>query len=137
MPVHLTQKNGKYCVTEPDGTVKKCYDSREEALKYLRAINMHVKKKASEDSLKIKASEVILGEHTALPIQILSDGTVEGTAVMLNGTIVPFSRMEFYCSEGEYGSCSMSITLRDSDNKGTTVERTFQLRNSKPIEPSK
>ena len=136
MPVHLSHRNGKYCVVEPNGTVKKCYTSRDEALAYLRAINMHIKKTAkAEQSIRIKASELVEGEHTAPAIQIMSDGTAEGTVLWLHGVPIPCSSMSFYCNGGDYPHCSMSITTRDTDGNGLTVERSYNLRHT-PTSPA-
>ena len=124
MPVHLSERNGKFCVTEPDGSVKKCYTSREEALKYLRAINMHLKKSKGFEELE-KISEAA---HVPA-IQILSDGTAEGTQLLINGVLVPFSGMDFYCSNGDdYKSCSVSVRIKEQGLNGLVVERTFNLR---------
>ena len=140
MPVHLSEQNGKYCVVEPNGTVKKCYGSKAEALAYLRAINMHIKKGkgASEYSkVAIAASELVIGEHLAPAIQIVSDGTPEGTIVMLNGVSVPFDSMDFSCYGGEYPMCSMSVTVRDVNEDGTSISRTFNLRKTPPPDVAK
>jgi hypothetical protein len=141
MPVHLSEQNGKYCVVEPNGTVKKCYGSKAEALAYLKAINMHIKKGKGENqhpNLAIAAGELVVGQHLAPAIQIVSDGTSEGTIVMLNGVSVPFNNMDFSCCASEdYPYCSMSITVRDIDEAGTSVSRTFNLRNSPPPDQPK
>ena len=89
-------------------------------------------------SLTVKASELVVGEHMAPPLQILSDGTSDGTIVMVHGVSVPFTRMDFYCSGGDYPSCSMSITTQEKDLNGLVVERSFNLRHSpQPAEVAK
>lgn len=126
MPVHLSERDGKYCVTEPDGTVKKCYDSREAALKYLRAINMHLKKSKGFEEFEAEAAH-------APVIQITSDGTAEGTMLLVNGVEVPFAGIDFYCnSNGDYKTCSMNIRTREQGPNGLVVERSFNLRQSPP-----
>ncbi len=128
MPVHLSERDGKYCVTEPNGTVKKCYDSREAALRYLRAINMHLKKSKGFEELEQEAEAA----H-APAIQIVSDGTAEGTLLLVNGVEVPFTGLDFYCNnDGDYQSCSMNIRTREQGPNGLTVERSFNLRQTPP-----
>ncbi len=117
MPVHLAEQNGKYCVVEPNGTVKKCYDSKQAALSYLRAINMNIKK-SKADSVPA--------------LQIISDGTAEGTQLLVNGVPVEFTAMDFGCYTGEYGSCSMTVRVRDVDDKNMSIERSFTLRHYTP-----
>jgi hypothetical protein len=135
MPVHISEQNGKYCVTEPNGHVKKCYSSRAEALAYLRAINRNVKAaEVQEDSILVKASELVEGQQYAPPIQIISDGSAEGTIVMINGVAMTFTNVNFSCSQSEdYPYCSMGVTVREADDSGMTVERTFNLRKSDPV----
>ncbi len=117
MPVHLAEQNGKYCVVEPNGTVKKCYDSKQAALSYLRAINMNIKKSEAD--------------HVPA-LQIVSDGTAEGTRLLVHGVEVPFTGVDFYCYSGEYGSCSMTVRTKDIGQDGISMERSFTLRHSTP-----
>lgn len=117
MPVHLAEQNGKYCVVEPNGTVKKCYNSKDAALRYLRAINMNIKKSEAD--------------HVPA-IQIVSDGTAEGTQLLIKGISVPFTGVDFYCYSGDYDSCSMTIRTKDVDENGLSMERSFTLRHSTP-----
>jgi len=117
MPVHLAEQNGKYCVVEPNGTVKKCYDSKNAALRYLRAINMNIKKSEAD--------------HVPA-LQIISDGTAEGTKLLVHGVEVSFTGVDFYCYSGEYGSCSMTVRTKDVGEDGLSLERSFTLRHSTP-----
>ncbi len=59
------------------------------------------------------------------PIMIMSDGTVEGTHLMLHGQPVTVDSLHFGCSKGEFGYCDMSITQRSEVNG---MERTLTLR---------
>ena len=129
MPVHLAERNGKYCVVEPNGTVKKCYTSKEEALAYLRAINMHLKKSKGLEELENMASADHLGSP---PIQIISDGTADGTHVMVDGMIIPCSRISFSCEKGDYSYCSMTVSVAEKGENGMSVEKTFNLRHYPP-----
>lgn len=132
MPVHLSERNGKFCVTEPNGSVKKCYDSREAALRYLRAINMHLKKSKGFEDLEQESQAA----H-APALQIISDGTTAGTKLLIHGVQVPFSRLDFYCSDtDDYKSCSVSVSTRETTSDGLVVERSFNLRQpSLPTSP--
>jgi hypothetical protein len=112
MPVHLTEKDGKYCVTEPDGTVKKCYTSKQEALQYLQAININTMDKSKAEELP-----------TA--IRIVSGGTPETTFLFIHGIMTKFSSMEFSCEEG---GCEMEISTTMTGEDGMTIERKFKLR---------
>jgi len=128
MPVHLAERNGKTCVVEPDGTIKKCYNSREAALKYLRAINMHLKKSKGFEEIEQMADAA----H-APAIVIVSDGTAKGTKLLIHGQEVPFSGIDFYCNDSDdYKSLSMSVRTREKGLNGLVVERSFNLRHSPP-----
>ena len=128
MPVHLAERDGKFCVVEPNGTVKKCYDSREAALKYLRAINMHLKKSKGFEEIE----EIASAAH-APALQIISDGTAAGTKLLIHGVEVQFTGIDFYCNDSEdYKSCSMSVRTREKGLNGLVVERSFNLRHSPP-----
>ncbi|MEE8114365.1 MAG: hypothetical protein V3T23_08410 [Nitrososphaerales archaeon] len=69
------------------------------------------------------------------PIVIVSDGTPEGTTLMLNGQAIVAKRISLYCSKDpEYPHCNLSITMEDSDDNGLIVERTLTLRKEPPSE---
>ncbi len=66
-------------------------------------------------------------------IQIVSDGTADGTKLLINGVEVPFTGIDFYCNCGDdYKSCSMSVRTREEGPNGLVVERSFNLRQSPP-----
>lgn len=64
-------------------------------------------------------------------IQILSDGTAEGTKLLVNGIEILFTGLDFYCtSDSDYNNCSMNIRTREQSPNGLIVERSFNLRQS-------
>jgi len=70
-----------------------------------------------------------VAEANAGPITIVSDGTPEGTSMSINGVAVNFDSMDIYCyKDGEYPSCSISVTVKDTDDDGMEVRRTMTLR---------
>ena len=71
-------------------------------------------------------------------IVIVSDGTAKGTRLLVHGVEVPFTGIDFYCTDSEeYGSCSMCVRTREKGPDGLVVERSFNLRHSTPIEQPK
>lgn len=81
---------------------------------------------------KLKADGIEMPEPAAPPIIIVSDGTSEGTQLLVYGELVEFKRMDMYCNkEDDYSSCSMSITMSEAGQDGISVERTLTLRKSK------
>lgn len=129
MPVSVKKMGDKYRVVGPDGKPEKNkkgtpvdgggFDSRQQALKQMSAINMH----------KLGLSKA--DEMSSSPIVITSDGTTEGTQVLLHGNPIQFSSMSFHCCNDEnYPSCEMSMTIEDSDESGVTVRRSLTLRKS-------
>ena len=63
------------------------------------------------------------------PIVIVSDGTPEGTMLMLNGQHILPKRISFSCSKGDsYSYCDLTITVEESSSDGMTVEKTLTLR---------
>ena len=132
MPVHLRERSGKTCVVESDGTLKKCFNSREAAMEYMKAINMKSKSSGFEE-----IEEMASAAH-APAIQITSDGTAKGTKLLLNGVEIPFSGIDFYCNDSDdYKSCSMSVRVREQGSDGLVVERSFNLRHSPQVDQPK
>ena len=63
------------------------------------------------------------------PIMIASDGSPEGTVLMVHGQPVAFKDFSIYCDRSEdYASCSISVTIEESNEDGMTVERRLTLR---------
>jgi hypothetical protein len=58
MPVHIEERNGKYCVVEPSGESKKCYDNRGDAVSYMRAINANIDKQENPTVRSILESRI-------------------------------------------------------------------------------
>tara|TARA_R110000824_G_scaffold362742_1_gene550714 strand:- start:321 stop:656 length:336 start_codon:yes stop_codon:yes gene_type:complete len=91
---------------------------------------------AAAERISILAAE--LGATVAQdqpPIVIVSDGTPEGTMLMLHGQPISAKRISLYCSNDEdYPHCDLSITMEESDDDGLVVEKTLTLRKSPPAE---
>ncbi len=69
------------------------------------------------------------------PIMIMSDGTPEGTHILIHGQMLAFKRMDMYCSnDPDYPNCSISITMNETDNDGLIIEKTLTLRKEPPAE---
>lgn len=135
MPLTITKKNGQFCVTDPAGKEFGCHATKSAAIKQIGAIESNKKSKsgldlAAEDKIRILAAD-LKGEHGVEqpPIIIMSDGTPEGTHLMIHGSLVIFKRMDLYCShDSDYPSCSLSITTEDTDTEGLLIEKTLTLR---------
>ena len=63
------------------------------------------------------------------PIVVASDGSPEGTVLLVHGQQVPFKDFSIYCDRSEdYSSCSVHVTIEESNADGMTVERRLTLR---------
>lgn len=94
---------------------------------------MHLKKSKGFEEIEQMADAA----H-APAIVIVSDGTAKGTKLLVHGVEVPFTGIDFYCTDSEeYGSCSMCVRTREKGPDGLVVERSFNLRHSTPIEQPK
>ena len=90
------------------------------------------------DTSKVLASKLIsqLAEELgiskaegAAPIAIMTDGTPEGTMVLVNGQPIAFEGVNLYCcTTGEYPCCDVSVTIGEDAGNGLTVRKTMQLR---------
>lgn len=88
----------------------------------------------AQERIKVLAGELGTShgvEMPTAPIVIMSDGTPEGTVLIVQGQVVAFDHIDLYCSQGEYGGCSMSITMRDVDSDGMEVSKTLTMRKDK------
>lgn len=155
MPLRITKKGNKYCVVDPAGKQFGCHPTKNRAVdqiaaieisKHKRGASMTEENKSGAEQLIAQRIRVLANdlnrsfglEASAPPIAIISDGTAEGTILLLNGQVTPFTNMDFYCNAGSpktecdpYGSCascSMSITLREKGEDGSEVNRTITLR---------
>lgn len=134
MPLTIKKKNGKYCVTDPEGKTFGCHATKDEAVKQIGAIESNKSKSGldllADDNLQALAAELGIAEDVKHPpVVIVSDGTPEGTMLLLHGQPVPAKRVSFYCSKSEdYASCDLSITMEQSDQDGLIVEKTLTLR---------
>ncbi len=89
---------------------------------------------AAEENIRIMAAELDAAHGTEQPpIVVMSDGTPENTHLMINGQMVPFKRMDLYCSrDDKYPHCSVSITTEQADENGLLIEKTLTLRKEPP-----
>ncbi len=90
----------------------------------------------AEDNIRIMAAELKAEHGTEQPpIMIMSDGTPEGTHILVHGQLVDFKRMDIYCShDPDYPHCSFSITMESTDEDGLLVEKTLTLRKEPPAQ---
>lgn len=104
----------------------------------------------SDDNTEMKSSAELAAAHrinllaaelgTAVaedqpPIVIVSDGTPEGTMLMVHGQAIPAKRISLYCSnDPDYPHCDLSITVEESSEDGLLVEKTLTLRKEPPAE---
>ena len=134
MPVSIEKRDGKYCVVGPNGKLEgACHASKKDAVAQVQAINIS---KGTEliaaERIKVMSEELNLDQGIATehaPITVMSDGTPEGTVLLINGVPLEFDSMDIYCfKEGDHPSCSISVTVRDTDENGIVVSRTMTLR---------
>ncbi len=143
MPLGITQKGGKFCVTDPAGKQFGCHATKQDAVNQIGAIESNKSKSgmdlAAEDKIRILAADLKAGHGTEEPpIMIMSDGTPEGTHLMIHGQLIDFKRMDIYCShDPEYPHCSLSITREEADENGLLIEKTLTLRKEPPASPVK
>ena len=91
---------------------------------------------AAAERINILAAE--LGTTVAQDqpaIVIVSDGTPEGTMLMLHGQPISAKQISLYCSnDKDYPHCDLSITMEESDDDGLLIEKTLTLRKTPPAE---
>lgn len=82
------------------------------------------------DRIRLLAAELDQAHGTDQPpVVIVSDGTPEGTMLMLHGQFVEAKRISLYCSnDPDYPHCDLSITVESAEQDGVTVEKTLTLR---------
>lgn len=141
MPLTITKKGDKFCVVDPAGKQFGCHDTKAQAVKQIGAIESKKMSKSAidlvaEDNIRIMAAELKAEHGTEQPpIIIMSDGTPEGTHILVHGQLVDFKRMDIYCShDPDYPHCSFSITMESTDDDGLLVEKTLTLRKEPPAE---
>jgi len=134
MPLTIKKRGGKHCVVDPAGKQFGCHTTRQGAVNQIGAIESNKSKSGidlmAEDKIRILAAELQADNGiTSPPILIMSDGTPEGTELMVHGQMVPFKRVSIYCSnDSENPYCDISITMEQSDDNGLVVEKTLTLR---------
>jgi len=73
-------------------------------------------------------------EPEAPPILLATDGTPEGTYLVVKGQLTPFKSVSIYCcnnkeSDGEdYSCCDVSVTIDVASEDGMTVTKSLRLR---------
>lgn len=134
MPLTITKKNGKFCVTDPAGKEFGCHATKKGAVKQIGAIESNKAKSgidlAADERIRILAAE-LEAEHSVKspPIVIVSDGSPEGTYLLLHGQLVEATRISLYCSRSkDYPHCDLSITVEETGEDGLIIERTLTLR---------
>lgn len=148
MPLHIQNIGGKYVVVDPAGKKFGTHPTKQKAIDQIAAIESSKKRRgksgldlAAEDNIRVLAAELDAAHGTEQPpIMIMSDGTPEGTVLMIHGAMVPFKRMDIYCSrDADYPHCDLSITMVEDDASGMKVEKTLRLRKEPPADqmPSK
>lgn len=135
MPLTIKKSGDKFIVTDPSGKKFGTHDTKKEAVDQIAAIESKKAKSgldlAAADKIRSLAAELGLESKAAdqPPIIIMSDGSPEGTMLMLHGQPVAAKRISLYCSSDEdYPHCDLSITIEQSDDDGLVVERTLTLR---------
>lgn len=139
MPLTIKKQGGKYIVTDPAGKKFGTHDSKKDAVDQIAAIESNKSKSglelAAADRISSLDDELAKAQDGTPPIVIVSDGTPEGTALMLNGQLVPAKRISLYCSNSkDYPHCDLSITMEESDDNGIVVEKTLTLRKEPPLD---
>jgi hypothetical protein len=163
MPVSVKKMGDKYRVVGPDGKPETRngkpvdgggHSSKKDAVSQVQAINLSQRRKEGksappkpltsslEIAAKKKFADLIKAVHHDVethnneespPIMIVSDGTPEGTHLILHGQVVHVDSMHFSCSSGEFAYCDMTITQRDVESG---MERSMTLRKERG-EPSR
>lgn len=138
MPLTVKKQGDKWIVTDPSGKNFGSHPSKQKAIDQLAAIEMSKKRRGksaldlvAEDRITSLAAELEIeddaDEHA--PIMIVSDGSPEGTTLMVNGVPINAKRINLYCSKDEdYPNCDLSITIEESGPDGLRIEKTLTLR---------
>jgi len=139
MPLTIKKDGSQYVVTDPSGKKFGKHKTKQEAIDQIAAIEMSKKTKSGLDlAAAQRISELVaeIEKSTASdqpPIVIISDGSPEGTMLMLNGQTIPAKRISLYCSnDPDYPNCDLSITIEEVTIDGLTVEKTLSLRKQPP-----
>lgn len=140
MPLGITKKDGKFCVTDPSGKEFGCHTTKKGAINQIGAIESNKTKSgldlAADERIRILAA-ALGSEHISEspPIVIVSDGSPDGTHLMLHGQLVEATRISLYCSKSkDYPHCDLSITVEETGDDGMVIEKTLTLRKEPPIE---
>ena len=141
MPLTITKKDGKFCVVDPAGKQFGCHATKKGAVNQIGAIESNKAKSgidlAVDERIRILAA-ALATEHEpeSPPIVIVSDGSPEGTHLLLHGQLVEATRISLYCSKSaDYPHCDLSITVEEAGEDGLVIEKTLTLRKEPPAEP--
>ena len=138
MPLTITKQNGKFCVTDPAGKNFGCHATKKGAVDQIGAIESNKAKSGVE--LESEHRNAILDAYLKAnegiespPIMIASNGTPEGTVILIHGRPVLYKHIDLHCSRSEeYPHCSINITMDDTNEHGMIIERTLTLRKEPP-----
>ncbi len=85
---------------------------------------------AADERISILAAQLGVSDDTdSPPIVIVSDGSPEGTHLLLHGQLVEATRISLYCSSSkDYPHCDLSITVEEAGADGLVIEKTLSLR---------
>jgi hypothetical protein len=84
---------------------------------------------AAQDRVSILGAELTQSKTEQPPIMIMSDGTPEGTMLLVHGQPVSFKCVEMWCSnDPDYSHCNISITIKEAGSDGIEIEKTLRLR---------
>lgn len=124
MPASVKKIGQMYRVVGPDGKPEVNnsgtpvdgggHKSKDAAIEQMQAIN--ISKQKSKSAL-------------ATPLQILSDGTPEGTLIIYNGQLIDAERLSMHCSKDKFGPyCEIEICMKDRMLDGMEVYKTVRLK---------
>lgn len=138
MPLTIKEQGGEFCVVDPAGKNFGCHSTKQGAVNQIGAIESNKSKSgielAAENNIRLLAADLEAAHGTEQPpIIIMSDGSPEGTHLMVHGQLVAAKRISLYCSnDPDYPHCDLSVTVESSDQDGLVVEKTLTLRKEPP-----
>ncbi len=124
MPLTITKQDGKFCVTDPAGKNFGCHATKQGAINQIGAIESN-KSKSGIELMADHQNRILAAELHSSPVILATDGTPEGTVILIHGQSVPFKQVDMYCSHEE---CTIHITMNDTNEHGIVVERSLTLR---------
>ena len=140
MPLTVKKRGSKYVVTDTSGKEFGSHPTKKAAVNQLAAIESSKRSKSgadllAEDKIRVEAGELQPAQGAAAPMVIVTDGTPEGTMFMINGQEIQFDSLYVDCyKDGNYPSCSISLTVKEKDESGLEVRRSMTLRKEKELD---